>query len=230
MTKPILSRGALWLAWLVALTGCTMADPHGLDLPLPDVPLDGSVGPGGGCVVGERRTCECAPDVGGERECISPEGTWSECGCETESTAYVPAPPPEIHTCLVGEEEIECEPYLEESTDYSPQHCCTPEGQCGNTNFLLTGFECVPRGGPPPIRSADCPDESITFIDFRGCCRPDGSCGLTLDETLNNWDSGCVERTEMFRIIDQGFGRKIVAGLMLLDPEVPMWDARSCSP
>ena len=34
----------------------------------------------------------------------------------------------------------------------------------------------------------------------------------------------------MRRIMDQGGGRKLIAALMLLDPEVPDWQPLACSP
>ena len=182
------------------------------------------------CEVGERRACECDAQIEGEQVCASPDGVWSACGClSQEGSIYVPPPPPVIFTCGPTDEEIVCLGYPEPETEYSAVPCCTVEDTCGSTNFLLVAFQCLERIEEPAVLSSRCPDESITFVDLRGCCLPSGMCGLTMDDTLPNWDIGCVERTEMREILDQGFGRKIVAALFGLSGEVPMWETLSCN-
>ncbi len=209
-----------------------VADPAPID-PL-GPPVDGGIGDAGSngaanCEVGDRRPCECASGVPGDQVCVA-DGLWSGCGCQSlDGSVYVPPPPPEIFTCGADAAETVCAPYPEPPTDYSAEPCCTTDDTCGSTNFLLVAFQCLPRVEAPPVPTDRCPDESITFVDLLGCCLPSGACGLTIDDTLPNWDIGCIERTEMREVLDQGFGRKIVAALFGLSGEVPMWEPLSCN-
>ncbi|MEM9191266.1 MAG: hypothetical protein AAGF12_18990 [Myxococcota bacterium] len=200
-----------------------MPTDGGFALPLPEAGGDGN------CSAGERRACECSSGLSGEEVCIGGE-EWSECGCTSGAeSVFVPPPPPVINTCGFGANQVTCRPYPEPDTPYSASHCCI-EGECGSGNPLIMGGVCLPRPQPAPIRSSACPDESIAFVDMTGCCMPSGMCGLALDETLPNWDVGCIERSQMHEVLDQGIQRKFIAQVIFgFDPTVPEWESMPCT-
>jgi hypothetical protein len=73
-----------------------------------------------------------------------------------------------------------------------------------------------------------CPSESANFIDLEGCCRPDGSCGLSID-TVPNFDLGCLERTEMERLLNAGsFQRDQLSRTFLLPVRPASFAALAC--
>jgi hypothetical protein len=204
-----------------AMTG-TGAPEGEYEVPLP-TPL-----PPGECQPGSREPCTCAGGGAGERVCL-PEGRFSGCGCAGDEGVYEPPPPPVYEYC--GDEP--CAPYPFPASDYSGTHCCTPEGACGSTNANL--FEaaknvCLLRGAPKGTPSPACPDESIAFVDFLGCCQSNGQCGMTLDETMPNWDTGCIDRTAWKPMLDGLTTRWFAALAFFFDPNVPEWEAIACDP
>ena len=173
--------------------------------------------PGVACEVGASVACRCGARSG-TMTCVSPEGGWTACGCATKEgpdVAEPPAPPPPA-SCGG----VECAPFTEEDAEIGAKGCCTPDGRCGATITFLFGTQCVPRGGPPGVEHPACPSESANFIDLEGCCRPDGSCGLSID-TVPNFDLGCLERTEMERLINRGSAARDKLSQTFLLPVVP---------
>jgi len=204
-----------------AVTGAGASD-DGYEVPLPE-PL-----PPGECQSGSTEPCTCEAGGAGERVCL-PEGRFSACGCPDDEGVYEPPPKPVYEEC--GGKL--CKPYPFPESDYAGTHCCTPEGECGSTNVNL--FEaaknvCLLRGAPRGTPSPACPDESIAFVDFLGCCQSNGQCGMTLDETMPNWDTGCIDRTAWKPMLD-GFTTRWLAALgFFFDPSVPDWAAIPCDP
>ncbi|MCA3016552.1 MAG: hypothetical protein INH41_29570 [Myxococcaceae bacterium] len=217
------ARGPRVGALLVALLcGCPRPDPAG-------------EGPGaatresGGCVVGEAQACSCGGTSSGSRACVTPEGLWTACGCATEGgpTVAVAPRPPDAQVCGAQT----CAPYLGEDTVVGAKGCCTPQGTCGSRSSFVFGDACVERGGdvgrPAP---AECPDETITFLDFDGCCRADGTCGLSVD-FINNFDLGCLERTEMERLVNEGAAERKALAAAVFTPSPPAsFPRRTCTP
>lgn len=177
-------------------------------LPLPDAlpPV---------CTVGSSEPCMCPGGRPGTRTCVAPEGTYSACGCPTAEgpDVLVPPPPPVINMCGA----TTCARYTEEMTEVGARHCCTPEGTCGSQSGFIFGQACVPRGGPEGEPSDKCPNESPNFLDVYGCCRPDGMCGLSIDHVAN-FDLGCIERTQMAKLINEGSGQRDLLSLLFLLP------------
>jgi hypothetical protein len=65
---------------------------------------------------------------------------------------------------------------------------------------------------------------------LKGCCRPDGACGLSIDH-VNNWDAGCIERTEMEKLINEGSLERDILGLLTLTPSTKQsYAPMSCAP
>lgn len=182
---------------------------------------------GEACAVSEPRACKCGR-FDGTQTCIAPEGVWSACGCASSSgpdVAVAPAPP--APTSCGG---ASCAPYTEEDTEVGAKGCCTSDGACGSSSSFLFGGACVRRGGDPGTQNAACPSESINFADFEGCCRPDGACGLSID-TVPNFDLGCLERTEMERLVNQGSGdRDQLSSVFFLPVKPASFAAKACSP
>ncbi|MBL8951969.1 MAG: hypothetical protein JNK82_14395 [Myxococcaceae bacterium] len=155
----------------------------------------------GGCAPGTTRGCGCLGGKGSQT-CIA-GGTWSGCGCTKavgEDVVVPPAPPP-VSQCGGAT----CAPYTEEDSEVGAKGCCTSSGACGSSSRFLFGDQCIARGGHPGTPNAACPAESGNFIDLEGCCRPDGFCGLSID-AVTNFDLGCVERTQMERLVNDGSG------------------------
>jgi hypothetical protein len=118
---------------------------------------------------------------------------------------------------------------LEEDTEAGAKPCCTSDGACGGQSNFMFGEACVPRFGPPgQLDNAACPDEFPIFLDLEGCCRPDGSCGLSADH-VNNWDIGCIERTAMETLLNEGkTDRQNIASLTFLGAVDVDYEAISC--
>jgi len=195
----------------------------GYDIPAPE-PL-----PPGTCQPGAAGPCTCDGGGSGERLCL-PDGEWSACGCAGGDGVYEPPPAPVYEYCG----DVACKPYPFPHSDYAAQHCCGKDtNACGSTNENL--FEggkmiCLERFHEPGVRSPDCPDESIAFIDFLGCCLPSGTCGMSLDETMPNWDVGCIERVEWKPMLD-GLSTRFFAAIAFgFDPAVPDWQPIACAP
>lgn len=182
----------------------------------------------GTCTVGETLSCRCMGGATGTLTCVSPEGSWTACGCPTKEgpdVAVPPAPPPP--TTCGG---TACAPFTEEDSEIGAKGCCTDDGRCGASSDFLFGTQCVPRGAPAGTESAECPSESGHFIDLEGCCRPDGACGLSID-TVPNFDLGCLERTEMERLINTGAAARNRLSQTFLLPVVPAsFPAKRCTP
>lgn len=182
----------------------------------------------GGCAVGDSQGCTCGGTSSGSRTCVTPEGLWTACGCATEGgpTVAVAPEPPAPQVCGAQT----CAPYVEEDTEVGAKGCCTSAGTCGSKSKFLFGDACVERGGnvgqPSPT---ECPDESVNFVDLQGCCRPDGACGLAIDE-VTNFDLGCVERSQMQRLLNEGAGdRNFLSTIFFLPVRPASFPARTCS-
>jgi hypothetical protein len=158
------------------------------------------------CQIGELRSCTCMTSDGnveGTQSCVSTNGEWSVCGCAHDWPWLGP-------TCAGGQ--VECLPLAGEVTEFSGDHCCTSDGKCGLGNEDAFGTEgddffgggelvCVERySNPEGVRTDDCGETVIPFVEVTDCCRPDGQCGLYLE--YNNWeDLGCVEREELAQLL-----------------------------
>lgn len=206
------------LVLVLLLAGCqaTGVDPRD----------PGPINRPGGCSVGVTEPCQCAGGQEGTRTCVTPEGLWTACGCASPGgprVAVVPEPPaPQICGGTT------CGAYLEEDTEVGAKGCCTPSGACGSKSKFLFGDACVARGGPPGAPASECPDESINFVDLRGCCRPDGACGLSIDD-VPNFDLGCLERTAMERLMNEGAGdRNLLSAVFFIPVKPASFAARQC--
>lgn len=212
----------LTLGLVLALTGCAKSQSMGGEV------TGGVTRTPGGCAVGEAQVCSCGGTSSGSRTCVTPEGLWTACGCATEggpAVAVRPAPPaPQICGAQT------CAPYLEEDTEVGAKGCCTSQGTCGSRSKFLFGDACVERGGDPGKQApAECPDESVNFVDLVGCCRPDGACGLSIDE-VTNFDLGCLERTEVARLLNDGAGdRNFLSTIFFIPVKPASFPARSCT-
>ncbi|MFT3712408.1 MAG: hypothetical protein QM817_32575 [Archangium sp.] len=178
------------------------------------------------CTVGETRECKCNTGTA-TMTCVAPEGAWTACGCasrEGVDVAVAPAPPPPSSCGGTA-----CAPMTEEDTEVGAKGCCTDDGRCGASSDFIFGTQCVPRGGDVGRASDSCPSESANFIDLEGCCRPDGSCGLSID-TVPNFDLGCLERTEMERLVNSGSASRDKLSRTFFLPVVPAsFSAKQCS-
>ncbi len=179
------------------------------------------------CQVGETRACHCGVGPGVET-CVTPEGGWSACGCASAKgpdVAVPPAPPPPTSCGAMS-----CTPYTMEDSEVGAKACCTTSGACGSSSTFLFGDACVARGGPVGTASTECPSESINFVDLEGCCRPDGQCGLSID-AVPNFDLGCVERTTMQKLLNDGSGQRDLLALVVFLPQrKASFPAKSCHP
>ncbi|MBL8916856.1 MAG: hypothetical protein JNM17_39500 [Archangium sp.] len=178
------------------------------------------------CTVGETRGCRCNTGTA-TMTCVAPEGAWTACGCtsrEGVDVAVPPAPPPPS-SCGGST----CAPMTEEDTEVGAKGCCTDDNRCGASSSFIFGTQCVPRGGDAGRENDACPSESANFIDLEGCCQPDGSCGLSID-TVPNFDLGCLERTEMERLINAGSADRDRLSRTFFLPVVPAsFAAKQCS-
>jgi hypothetical protein len=179
------------------------------------------------CSVGETKACSCGA-LTGQQTCLTARAQWSACGCARDGgsdVALPPAPPP---TTSCGA--TQCAPYAEEDTEVGAKGCCTTGGVCGSSSDFLFGTACVPRGGAVGTHTSGCPDESVNFVDMNGCCRPDGQCGLSIDD-VPNFDLGCVERTEMARLLNQGArARDTLSAVFLMPVRPASFAASRCTP
>lgn len=188
------------------------------------VPLDAP--DAGSCDPGESRGCFCM-GTGGQQTCVS-AGVWSACGCAsaTGPDVTVPPAPPPPQSCGLNV----CKPYVEEDSEVGAKGCCTSNGQCGSSSEFLFGKQCIPRGLPPGVKRAECPDESVNFADFDGCCRSDGKCGLSID-FVPNFDLGCLERTAMQKLVNDGSEkRNLLSTFFFLGIKQASFPAKSCTP
>ncbi len=179
------------------------------------------------CTVGMSEACTCNDGMPGSRVCVSPTGQFSACGCVSlaEPALYVPKPPPVVHQCG----NTTCAPYPEEDTEVGAKHCCTAEGACGSQSKFIFGAACIRRGADPGLPSATCPGETPDFLDLTGCCRPDGQCGLSIDQ-VNNWDAGCIERTQMASLLNAGSAdRDLLTALSFRAVKQADYRAMACS-
>lgn len=178
------------------------------------------------CEVGTTRACTCGNSAG-VATCLAPEDVWTECGCASSSgpdVAVAPAPP--APTTCGGQS---CAPFTEEDTEVGAKGCCTTSGTCGSASRFLFGAQCLERGGPVGRPSDECPSESIAFVDVEGCCRPDGACGLSID-AVPNFDLGCLERTEMERLLNAGSGdRNTLSSVFFLPVRPASFAAKACT-
>lgn len=179
------------------------------------------------CEVGAERGCPCPGGANGSQYCIDPGGEFSECGCPAaEASAFSPPEPIVVPPCGG----VECAPYLEEDTEVGAKACCTTDNQCGSRSSFIFGAACVPRGGDPGKPDPTCPNETPTFLDLKGCCRSDGQCGLSID-AVNNWDAGCIERTQMAQLINDGSGDRDFLSLLTFVPSPKQsYAAIACTP
>ena len=179
------------------------------------------------CEIGEIRPCDCPDGMTGQEVCVDVSGAYSACGCPTDPDVYEEPVPPEPTYCG----ELECAPMIEEETEASAKPCCTDDGMCGGEADFIFGSQCVERfGDPGDLEDPACPDEFPHFLDLNGCCRPDGACGLSLDY-INNWDIGCIERTEMMELLNAGKTlRAILAAIFLLGPVDVDFAPIACDP
>ncbi len=192
--------------------------------PMTNPPLADSGG--AGCVVGEIRSCPCSGAPAGVETCVTPS-TWSTCGCKAQGGQPVAVPPVTTAANTCGG--TQCKRYLDEETEVSARGCCTKEGACGSSSKFLFGEACVERGGSKGMETADCSDEEVNFVSLKGCCRPDNSCGLSLD-AVPNFDLGCLERTRMAKLLNDGAGDRNFLSLIFLLPIKPAsFPAKSCS-
>jgi hypothetical protein len=178
------------------------------------------------CVVGETRACACSGAPTGIETCVTPS-TWSTCGCKSQGGPPVAVPPVVTAANVCGG--TQCKRYLDEETEVSARGCCTKDGACGSSSKFLFGQACVERGGDKGTEAADCGDEEVNFVSLKGCCRPDNSCGLSLD-SVPNFDLGCIERTRMAKLLNDGAGDRNFLSLIFLLPIKPAsFPAKSCS-
>lgn len=225
---------------LLASSGATDAalessDTGGTDLP-PDGSGDDSTGTMGDddeppeemvCVVGSLRPCDCPEGATGQEVCVDIDGTYSACGCPTDPDVYEEPVVPEPTFCG----ELECAAMVDEETEASAKPCCTEANACGGEAAFIFGDQCVERfGDPGDLTTDECPDEFPHFLDLEGCCMPQGTCGLSLDY-INNWDVGCIERTEMMERLNAGSGlRSLLALVFFLGPVEVEYEAMGCTP
>ncbi|MEM9455448.1 MAG: hypothetical protein AAGF11_14795 [Myxococcota bacterium] len=160
------------------------------------------------CEIGEIRPCDCPDGMTGQEVCVDVCGVYSACGCPTDPDVYEEPEQPEPTYCG----DLECAPMVEEQTEAGAEPCCTADGMCGGQADFIFGSQCVERfGDPGDLDDLTCPDEFPPFLDLDGCCRPDGMCGLSIDY-INNWDIGCIERTEMMELLNaDNLARTILA-------------------
>lgn len=180
----------------------------------------------GTCEVGASRPCRCA-NLAGTQTCIAPNA-WSGCGCADPagSDVAVPPAPPPPQRCGANL----CPKYLEEDTEVGTKGCCTTDGKCGSKSDFLFGGQCVVRGASAGTKSASCPDEAVNFVDVDGCCRADGKCGLSVD-AVPNFDLGCIERTQMAKLLNDAAGSRNTLSAVFFLPNPPAsFAATTCTP
>jgi len=208
------------VAGLLACEGGAVGEPP-LSSP------DGGVGPGNPvdarpaplCQVGDPVPCSCPDGSEGRAFCVAPDGEASQCGCPVAGGADVLVPPPPPDETVCGG--IVCPPYLEASTEVSARGCCTEGDTCGSASSFVFGDACVPRDGDPGVEAAVCPDENPNFLDLAGCCRADGRCGLSVAAIPNFDDVGCIERSEMATLLNEGATERFFLSLVFLLPYEP---------
>jgi hypothetical protein len=187
------------------------------------------------CCVGEVMPCACSDGAQGFSVCTSRSGTFTPCSCLTVSsqapggTIAVPPPPP-AEPLQCGD--THCLTYSAD-THLSPTACCTEQGTCGAQQSFLFGVACVAQNiaAPIPSQHPGCPDEFPTWLDLIGCCTPQGSCGLYF-QGMAGWSWGCVERTEMARLLNAGSSERDMLAKRqgLREPPRPDYRKMSCTP
>jgi hypothetical protein len=85
-----------------------------------------------------------------------------------------------------------------------------PDQTCGVSYPLLYGAGCLERD-QMGVEDAACVDEPsivpILVSTLQGCCRADDTCGLR-----TTTGGGCVERTELWRNMVDGYGSLLYTG------------------
>jgi cysteine-rich repeat protein len=104
---------------------------------------------------------------------------------------------------------VQCDP-LPSNAPSGTQMCCTTAQTCGVAYPYLFGAGCMERS-QPGVNGNGCRNEIGRFFfwppTLSGCCRPDNRCGLTAAV-----GAGCVERTEVWRNMEDGNGAFLYAG------------------
>jgi cysteine-rich repeat protein len=100
-------------------------------------------------------------------------------------------------------------PELPGGATANTQTCCTSDQRCGVASGVFYGASCLVRDQPGKDDES-CPDEQSIFPPLipalNGCCRPDNTCGLVLS------GAGCVERTQAWSNMLDGFGSFLYGG------------------
>ncbi|MEN0064652.1 MAG: hypothetical protein AAGA48_21060 [Myxococcota bacterium] len=185
-----------------------------------------------GCSIGETVACTCADGSPGLQSCVAPPEGFSTCGCASDGEGlFVPLPEPEPMVCQLPSGEVECPPYRgDDVTEAGAKHCCTATDACGSQSDFIFGEQCIPRDGERGVPSTECPDEFPNFLDLFGCCRSDGQCGLSVDH-VSNWDIGCLERSEMAALLNEGSRERDVLSLVFFLPvEDAVFESIDCTP
>lgn len=207
------------ILWLWACSGDPTVEPEGSWNP-DDVEQPDAEPPVVGCQVGTTEVCDCPDASTGTRTCVGADDLWSSCGCDLPDVdgedLYVPPPEPEEMVCMDGA--VTCPEYRgDDVTEAGAHHCCVRGDTCGSNSDFIFGDQCIVRGGDPGVPSEECPNEYPNFLDLYGCCRSDGLCGLSIDH-VSNWDIGCIERTEMERLVNEGSEQRDLLSLVFFLP------------
>jgi cysteine-rich repeat protein len=142
--------------------------------------------------------------------------------CELEDLYTCTSANPSV--CTLRPETAVCAnvmcPPLDPSVPNGTAVCCTVDQTCGVAYAPVYGAGCVEREAEGAA-DTECPNATgpfafITGGDLTGCCRPDHKCGL-----LATIGGGCTERTEVWRDMEDGYGRFLFTGPFL---------AKSCTP
>ena len=177
------------------------------------------------CEVGASLPCTCPDGSQGHAYCISPNGSSSDCGCGAADGPDVLVPPEPMVPVFCGD--TQCAPMHEEQTEVSARHCCTDDGRCGGSSSFVFGLACVERGTDPGISHESCPDENPSFLDLDGC-RPRWSMRF-VGRLHSNFDTGCIERSAMAKLLNDGAGERFLLSLVTFVPyEEASFEAMPC--
>jgi cysteine-rich repeat protein len=173
----------------------------------------------------EERSLKCGDGkLDGSEECDDGnifENDGCTPACELEAGFACTGASPSI--CTRRPEEPVCANVMcpELPADNAGEVCCTKNQLCGVSFNFTYGAGCLERNQPGELDD-ECPNLSSVFGNlfgtmFQGCCRPEGKCGLA----VANRGAGCVERTELWRNMEDGFGSFLYQGPL---------EAISCDP